>query len=117
MPPVDFQPLASLLGLTKSEAAELLSALQGSESNQQTAVSKTLARSVPQMSVTSFLGCFEYTSERHQGKVSKDVKQEITAGPSPVAVPKTVAMRKGLSNEMTIQLCELFFLQIAGHIR
>lgn len=110
-----FQSLASLLGLTKSEAAELLSALQGSQPNQQTTVSKTPTRSVPQMSVTSFLGCFEYTSGGHQGKESKDVTQDNTAGPSTVALPKAVAMRKGLSNEMTIQLCELFCMQITGH--
>ena len=112
MLPGNFQSLASLLGLTKSEAAELLSALHGSQSNQQTAVSKTHTRSVPQMSVTSFLGCFEYTSGGHQEKESKDETQENTAGPSSVALPKAVAMRKGLSNEMTIQLCKLFFLQI-----
>lgn len=117
MLPGNLQSLASLLGLTKSEAAELLSALQGSQSNQQTAVSKKPTRSVPQMSVTSFLGCFEYTSNSHQGKESKDLTQENTAGPSPVTLPKAVAMRKGLSNEMTIQLCELFFLQITGHVR
>lgn len=110
-----FQSLASLLGLIKSEAAELLSALQGSQPNQQTTVSKTPTRSVPQMSVTSFLGCFEYTSGGHQGKESKDVTQDNTAGPSTVALPKAVAMRKGLSNEMTIQLCELFCMQITGH--
>ena len=64
------------------------------------------------MSVTSFLGCFEYTSDDHQGKESKDETQENTAGPSSVVLPKAVAMRKGLSNEMTIQLCKLFFLLI-----
>lgn len=117
MLPGNFQSLASLLGLTKSEAAELLSALHGNEPSQQTTVSKTHTRSVSQMSVTSFLGCFEYTSGSHQGKESKDVTQENTAGPSQVALPKAVAIRKGLSNEMTVQLCELFSLQITSHIR
>ena len=117
MLPGNLQSLASLLGLTKSEAAELLPALQGSQSSQQTAVSKKPARSAPQMSVTAFLGCFEYTSGSHQGKESKDETQENTAGPSSVAMPKAVAMRKGLSNEMTIQLCEWLFLQITGHLR
>ena len=114
MLPGNFQSLASLLGLTKSETAELLSALQGSQSNQQTAVSKTHTQSVLQMSVTSLVGCFEYTSGSHQGKEVKNVTQENTAGPSQVVLPKAVAMRKGLSNEMTFQLCKLIFLQITG---
>lgn len=112
--PDNLQSLANLLGLTKTEVAELLSALQGSQSNQHAAVSKTNppTRSVPQMSVASFLGCFEYTSGNQQGKDSKDVTQDNKVGPSTVALPKAVAVRKGLSNEMTIQLCKLAYLQL-----
>ena len=110
-----FQSLANLLGLTKSEASELLSALAGIQSNQQTtAASKSSTRPVSQLSVTSFLGCFEYASVSNQGKESKDVKPDNTAGPSRVSLPNAVATRKGLSNEMTIQLCELIRLQITG---
>lgn len=112
----NLQSLANLLGLTKSEVAELLSALQGSQSNQHAAVSQTPTRSVPQMSVASFLGCFEYTSGNKQGKDSKDETQDNKVGPSTVALPKAVAVRKGLSNEMTIQLCKLAYFQLACHV-
>jgi len=68
------------------------------------------------MSVASFLGCFEYTSGNKQGKDSKDETQDNKVGPSTVALPKAVAVRKGLSNEMTIQLCKLAYFQLACHV-
>ena len=105
-----FQSIANLLGVTKSEASELLSALREGQSEPQTAVCKDSTHSVPQLSVTSFLGCFEYTSVSCQGKETKDVRPDDTAGPSRVDVPNAVAVRKGLSNEITIQLCEFFCL-------
>ncbi|KAJ7379958.1 Rab3 GTPase-activating protein non-catalytic subunit [Desmophyllum pertusum] len=74
--------IANLLGVTKSEASELLSALREGQSEPQTAVCKDSTHAVPQLSVTSFLGCFEYTSVSCQGKETKDIRPDDTAGPS-----------------------------------
>ncbi|XP_078349429.1 rab3 GTPase-activating protein non-catalytic subunit-like isoform X1 [Oculina patagonica] len=101
--------LANLLGLTKSEASELLSALRGGQTNKPLTTSKAPTHPAPQLCVTSFLGCFEYASVSHQGKESKDLKPDNTAGPSRVALPNVVAVRKGLSKEMTIQLSSFLF--------
>ena len=103
-----FQSLANLLGLTKSEASELLSALRGSQPDQQTTTAKGPIQPAPQLGIASFLGCFEYASVSQQGKESKDVKPESKAGPSRMVLPNAVAVRKGLSSEMTIQLGEFF---------
>ena len=102
--------------MTKTEASELLSALSASQSNQQTATTKGTTHSAPLLAVTSFLGCFEYTSARQQDKETKDKRPDNTAGPSRVVLPNTVAIRKSLSNEMTIQLGELPCLLIAGDV-
>ena len=98
------QSIANLLGVTKSEASELLSvALGGSETN----TPKVTAHSVPQLSVSSFLGCFEYTSAHQQGQETNAKNQENIAGSSRVVLPNTVGVRKGLSTDITIQLGKL----------
>lgn len=98
--------IANLLGVTKSEASELLSvALRGSK----TTTPKVTAHSVPQLSVSSFLGCFEYTSAHQQGQEINAKNQENTAGSSRVVLPNTVGVRKGLSTDITIQLASFLF--------
>lgn len=90
--------------MTKSEASELLSVtLGGSE----TTTLKVTAHSVPQLSVSSFLGCFEYTSAHQQGQETNAKNQENIAGSSRVVLPNTVGVRKGLSTDITIQLGKL----------
>lgn len=101
-----FQSLANLLGLTKSEAAELLSALGRDKSSQQTAVSRDHAHSAAPLCITAFLGCFEFASVGQQGKEPQDTRPDDKAGPSGVGTVNSVAVRKGLSNEITIQLCK-----------
>ena len=90
--------------MTKSEASELLSvALRGSK----TTTPKVTAHSVPQLCVSSFLGCFEYTSAHQQGQETNAKNQENIAGSSRVVLPNTVGVRKGLSTDITIQLGKL----------
>ena len=51
-----------------------------------------------------FLGCFEFASVNNH---NKEARPDSRAGPSGVRSVNTVTVRKGLSNEMTIQLGEL----------
>ncbi|PFX27196.1 Rab3 GTPase-activating protein non-catalytic subunit [Stylophora pistillata] len=97
--------IANLLGVTKSEASELLSALNPTD----TTAHKGTNHSFPQLAVSSFLGCFEYTSAHQQGLETKAKTPENTAGPSRVVLPNTVGVRKGLSNDITIQLASFLF--------
>ena len=93
--------------MTKSEASELLSvALRGSK----TTTPKVTAHYVPQLSVSSFLGCFEYTSAHQQGQETNAKNQENIAGSSRVVLPNTVGVRKGLSTDITIQLSKLKYI-------
>lgn len=107
-----FQSVANLLGLTKSEATELLTSLSGNQSTQQTISSPnhTLSSFTP-LCITAFLGCFECASVTQQSKETDDTRFDNKAGTSSAGSAIPVAIRKGLSSDMTVQLGKLTTLQ------
>ena len=107
-----FQSVANLLGLTKSEATELLTSLSGNQSTQQTTSSPahTLPSFTP-LCITAFLGCFECASVTQQNKETDDTRFDNKAGTSGAGSTIPVAIRKGLSSDMTVQLGKLTTLQ------
>ena len=107
-----FQSVANLLGLTKSEATELLTSLSGKQSTQQTTSSPahTLPSFTP-LCITAFLGCFECASVTQQNKETDDTRFDNKAGTSGAGSTIPVAIRKCLSSDMTVQLGKLTTLQ------
>ena len=103
-----FQSVANLLGLTKSEATELLMSLSGNQSTQPTASSPdyTLSSFTP-LCITAFLGCFECASVTQQSKEREETRFDNIAGTSGAGSTIPVAIRKGLSSDMTVQLGKL----------
>lgn len=99
-----FQSVANLLGLTKSEATGLLSALGQNQANPETVSPRHHIHSGAPLSITAFLGCFEFASSDNVSKAAQDVRMDDRPGSSRVGSVNPVAVRKGLSNEMTIQL-------------
>ncbi|KAM7446520.1 Rab3 GTPase-activating protein non-catalytic subunit [Porites harrisoni] len=102
--------VANLLGLTKSEATELLTFLSGNQSTQQTTSSPahTLSSFTP-LCITAFLGCFECASVTQQNKETDDTRFDNKAGTSGAGSTIPVAIRKGLSSDMTVQLASFLF--------
>ena len=114
MPCVLFQPLANLLGLTKSEVSELLTALgKDNRSQHHTAeVSGNSTRSPVSLCIAAFLGCFEFASGINRRKKEEETSPDNSAGPSGVGSVIPVAVRKGLSSQMTVQLGEFITIRI-----
>ena len=101
-----FQAAAQILGITKSEASELFEALNKDWPGRGGVASKNHTLSEPQLSVTSFLGCFECTPAPHKTKNVGDPVSYSQSGPSQSIAVECVSIRKGLSNDMTSQLCK-----------
>lgn len=104
-------PLANLLGLTKSEVSELLTALgKDNRSQHHTAeVSGNSTRSPVSLCIAAFLGCFEFASGINRRKKEEETSPDNSAGPSGVGSVIPVAVRKGLSSQMTVQLASFLF--------
>ena len=105
-----FQSVASLLGMTKSEVCDLLTTLEQDQSFQHTPPANKPFQSTVSLSITSFLGCFEFASVKSRSN-DEEASADNRAGPSGVGSRITVAVRRGLSSDMTLQLGKLIEVQ------
>ena len=105
-----FQSVASLLGMTKSEVCDLLTTLEQDQSFQHTPPANKSFESTVSLSITSFLGCFEFASVKSRSN-DEEARADDRDGPSGVGSGITVAVRRGLSSDMTLQLGKLIEVQ------
>ncbi|XP_029189553.2 rab3 GTPase-activating protein non-catalytic subunit-like [Acropora millepora] len=109
------QSVASLLGMTKSEVCDLLTTLEQDQSFQHTPPANKSFESTVSLSITSFLGCFEFASVKSRSN-DEEARADDRDGPSGVGSGITVAVRRGLSSDMTLQLASfLFKMCLMGH--
>ena len=95
--------MASLLGLTKSEVCDLLTALEQDQSFQHNRPTNNPSQSTVSLSITSFLGCFEFVSVKSRSN-DDEARADNGAAPSGVGSGITASVRRGLSSDMSLQL-------------
>ncbi|XP_015764737.1 PREDICTED: uncharacterized protein LOC107343670 [Acropora digitifera] len=101
--------------MTKSEVCDLLTTLEQDQSFQHTPPANKPFQSTVSLSITSFLGCFEFASVKSRSN-DDEARADDRDGPSGVESGITVAVRRGLSSDMTLQLASfLFKMCLMGH--
>lgn len=96
--------------MTKSEVCDLLTALEQDQSFQHTRPANKPSQSTVYLSITFFLGCFEVASVKSRSN-DDEARADNGDGPSGVGSGITVAVRKGLSSDMTLKLGKLIEVQ------
>lgn len=91
-----------MLGVTKSEAVAIIDQLDSHQKSQPEKPTMPSAQSTTEMTINSFLGCFEVLPA-DQSRSSSDKDEPSTSCSS---VSNYVNLRKALSSEMKLNLGE-----------
>ena len=92
--------MAQILGVTKSEAVQLLSALDKYWQLEHTGIDQP----APEFSVTSFLGCFEGAPLSRKTTPTKPSLDQSLPGSSGTTLIRKINIRKGLSAALGVKL-------------